>query len=53
MGGWSALDIERGRLPKDPASMLSRWRCPKTLLPRGKNIYHVGCTDYPDPTYPW
>jgi hypothetical protein len=23
-----------------------------TLLPRAKGIYHVGCTDYPDPTYP-
>jgi len=23
------------------------------LLPRVKGIYHVGCTDYPDPTYPW
>jgi hypothetical protein len=34
--------------------MLSRYRCsPKrTLLPRVKSIYHVGCTDYPDPTYP-
>jgi len=21
--------------------------------PRVKGIYHVGCTDYPDPTYPW
>jgi len=20
--------------------------------PRAKGIYHVGCTDYPDPTYP-
>jgi len=28
--------------------------CPpkRTLLPRYKGIYHVGCTDYPDPTYP-
>jgi hypothetical protein len=26
---------------------------PKTgLLPRVKGIYHVGCTDYPNPTYP-
>jgi hypothetical protein len=22
------------------------------LLPRYKGIYHVGCTDYPNPTYP-
>jgi len=22
------------------------------FLPRIKGIYHVGCTDYPDPTYP-
>jgi hypothetical protein len=22
------------------------------LLPRHKGIYHVGWTDYPDPTYP-
>ncbi len=22
------------------------------LLPRAKGIYHVGYTDYPDPTYP-
>jgi hypothetical protein len=34
--------------------MLSRLKSPpkRTLLPRGKGIYHVGCTDYPDPTYP-
>jgi len=25
---------------------------PDRLLPRHKGIYHVGCTDYPDPTYP-
>jgi len=24
----------------------------RMLLPRVKGIYHVGCTDYPDPTYP-
>jgi len=43
------------RLLVGAASMLSRWRYPpkRTLLPRVKGIYHVGCTDYPDPTYPW
>ena len=42
------------RLPKEPLRC-----CPgegvrrgEHDLPRVKGIYHVGCTDYPDPTYP-
>ena len=42
------------RLPKEPPRC-----CPGEgsrrnggRLPRAKGIYHVGCTDYPDPTYP-
>ena len=42
------------RLPKEPPRCCPGEGSPpkRTLLPRVKGIYHVGCTDYPDPTYP-
>ena len=39
----------RSRFDAVPVKVSARER---TLLPRVKGIYHVGCTDYPDPTYP-
>jgi hypothetical protein len=42
------------RLPKEPLRCCpgEGTRTRRALLPRVKGIYHVGCTDYPDPTYP-
>jgi len=54
-GRLAGARLKPKRLPKEPLRCCpgEGWvRYTNRLLPRYKGIYHVGYTDYPNPTYP-